>query len=670
MAGAGKKEREMIELSCSQLKKYYGAQLVLENITFEVQEGERVAVIGKNGCGKSTILKLITRVEAPDEGYVSIRKNAVTGYLEQMPVYEEEMTVRQVCEQAFRELVMLQEQMRALERALENAAGSGGEGEVDALLKKYTLLQEKYEAGGGYEMEERFARICTGLKLSGEFLEARFRTLSGGEKTLACLAKVLLQNPDILVLDEPTNHLDMSMLQWLEEYLKNYKGTVLMVSHDRYFLDAAATRILEVEDGTVVEYLGNYSYYLEEKERRRQRQLDAYKEQQKKVKAMEKAIKDMRSWAAQADNESMYKRAASMQKRLDRMEKVERPKNAGLGMRVAFEEGERSGKDVLLLEGVAKSFGEKKLFSNLDLEVYFQEHVALLGRNGCGKTTLLRMILGELPADAGSIRVGASARIGYLPQQVHFPREDVSVLEAFREGLVIGEGKAREELSRYLFTGESVFKKVENLSGGEKSRLYLAKLMQTGVYTPGENTQGINFLILDEPTNHLDILSRENLETALERFQGTLLIVSHDRYFLNKMADRMVEMTPDGACSYAGNYEYYRQEKAKRAAMQNVPVQETEKKTEKKIEKETERRWEKDTAPAKPSAAGGGRNQYRQKQLEQEIRLLEEQKSACEDDTAAAGTDYGKLLELEAEKKRLENLIDEKMEEWLELTEG
>ena len=397
--------------------------------------------------------------------------------------------------------------------------------------------------------------------------------------------------------------------------MKNYKGTVLMVSHDRYFLDAAATRILEVEDGTAVEYLGNYSYYLEEKERRRQRQLDAYKEQQKKVKAMEKAIKDMRSWAAQADNESMYKRAASMQKRLDRMEKVERPKNEGPGMRVTFEEGERSGKDVLLLEGVAKSFGNKKLFSNLDLEVYYQEHVALLGRNGCGKTTLLRMILGELPADAGSIRVGASARIGYLPQQVHFPREDVSVLEAFRDGLVIGEGKAREELSRYLFTGESVFKKVENLSGGEKSRLYLARLMQTGVYTPGENSQGINFLILDEPTNHLDILSRENLETALEQFKGTLLIVSHDRYFLNKMADRMVEITQTGACSYAGNYEYYRQEKAKRAAMPIAPAQETEKKTE--------RRWETNTVPAKPAATGSGRNQYRQKQLEQEIRMLE-----------------------------------------------
>ncbi len=652
----------MIELSCSQLKKYYGAQLVLENITFEVQEGERVAVIGKNGCGKSTILKLITRVEAPDEGCVSIRKNAVTGYLEQMPVYEEKMTVRQVCEQAFCELVMLQEQMQALERALENAAGSGGEEDIDVLLKKYTLLQERYEAGGGYEMEERFARICTGLKLSGEFLEAEFRTLSGGEKTLACLAKVLLQNPDILVLDEPTNHLDMSMLQWLEEYLKNYKGTVLMVSHDRYFLDAAATRILEVEDGTAVEYLGNYSYYLEEKERRRQRQLDAYKEQQKKVKAMEKAIKDMRSWAAQADNESMYKRAASMQKRLDRMEKVERPKNEGPGMRVTFEEGERSGKDVLLLEGVAKSFGNKKLFSNLDLEVYYQEHVALLGRNGCGKTTLLRMILGELPADAGSIRVGASARIGYLPQQVHFPREDVSVLEAFRDGLVIGEGKAREELSRYLFTGESVFKKVENLSGGEKSRLYLARLMQTGVYTPGENSQGINFLILDEPTNHLDILSRENLETALEQFKGTLLIVSHDRYFLNKMADRMVEITQTGACSYAGNYEYYRQEKAKRAAMPSAPAQETEKKTE--------RRWETNTVPAKPAATGSGWNQYRQKQLEQEIRMLEKLKNACEADTAAAGTDYERLLELEAEKKRLENQIDEKMEEWLELTEG
>ena len=641
---------------------------MLEDITFEVQEGERVAVIGKNGCGKSTLLKLITKAEAPDEGFVSIRKNAVTGYLEQMPVYGDDMTVRQVCEQAFRDLVMLQEQMRSLERSLadasEKASASGCEEDMDGLLKKYTLLQEKYEAGGGYEMEERFARICTGLKLSGEFLEAGFRMLSGGEKTLTCLAKVLLQNPDILVLDEPTNHLDMAMLQWLEEYLKNYRGTVLMVSHDRYFLDAVATRILEVEDGTAEEYQGNYSYYLEEKERRRQRQLDAYKEQQKKIKAMEKAVRDMRSWAAQADNESMYKRAASMQKRLDRMEKVERPKKEGAGMRVAFQEGERSGKDVLLLKGVAKSFGDRKLFSNLNLEVYFQEHVALLGRNGCGKTTLLRMILGELPADEGSIRVGAGARIGYLPQQVHFPKEDVSVLEAFRDGLVIGEGKAREELSRYLFTGESVFKKVENLSGGEKSRLYLARLMQTGVYTPGENTRGINFLILDEPTNHLDILSRENLEAALENFQGTLLIVSHDRYFLNKIADRMVEITQTGACSYGGNYEYYRQEKDKRAAVQTEPAQKTEKIME------TEKRREKNTAQNKIPAPGGGRNQYRQKQLEQDIRLLEDRKSACEADAAAAGTDYGRLLELEAEKKRLENLIDEKMEEWLELTEG
>ena len=615
-------------LKTESIKKRYGNHDVLKGLSMNVPKGSIYGFIGKNGAGKTTAIRIICGLQEPSGGEYSIygiknsRRDILTsrrrmGSVIEAPAVYQDMTA------------------------------------TDNVKMQFSILGLP-----SFKNTEKLLKIV-GLENTGR---KKVRNFSLGMRQRLGIAVALAGSPDFLVLDEPTNHLDMSMLQWLEEYLKNYKGTVLMVSHDRYFLDAAATRILEVEDGTAVEYLGNYSYYLEEKERRRQRQLDAYKEQQKKVKAMEKAIKDMRSWAAQADNESMYKRAASMQKRLDRMEKVERPKNEGPGMRVTFEEGERSGKDVLLLEGVAKSFGNKKLFSNLDLEVYYQEHVALLGRNGCGKTTLLRMILGELPADAGSIRVGASARIGYLPQQVRFPREDVSVLEAFRDGLVIGEGKAREELSRYLFTGESVFKKVENLSGGEKSRLYLARLMQTGVYTPGENSQGINFLILDEPTNHLDILSRENLETALEQFKGTLLIVSHDRYFLNKMADRMVEITQTGACSYAGNYEYYRQEKAKRAAMPIAPAQETENKTE--------RRWETNTAPAKPATTGSGRNQYRQKQLEQEIRMLEELKNTCEADAAAAGTDYERLLELEAEKKRLENQIDEKMEEWLELTEG
>lgn len=652
----------MIQLSCSQLKKYYGAQLVLENISFELQEGERTAIIGKNGCGKTTILKLLTGVEKPDEGCVSIRKNAVIGYLEQIPDYQDVMTVRQVCIQAFSELLKLQEQMQALEKQMEQAASSSfadQEDLVNELLRSYTILQGKYEAGGGYEMEERFSRICSGLKLSEEFLESKFASLSGGEKTLASLAKVLLQNPDILVLDEPTNHLDMAMLQWLEEYLRTYQGAVLMVSHDRYFLDALASRILEVEDGKIIEYAGNYSCYLEEKERRRQLQLEAYKEQQKKIKSMEKSIKDMRSWAAQADNESMFKRAASMQKRLDRMEKKERPKKEGPGMRVAFEEGERSGKDVLVLHDVAKSFENKPLFSGLDLDVIFQEHVALLGKNGCGKTTLLRMILGELPVDSGSIRVGNSVRIGYLPQQVHFPREEVSVLEAFRDGLVIGEGKAREELSRYLFTGESVFKKVKNLSGGEKSRLYLAKLMQTGIYTPDENTQGLNFLILDEPTNHLDITSRENLEAALLQFSGTLLIVSHDRYFLNKMANRIVEISQTGTASYSGNYEDYRQEKAKKATAK-MPV-EPKKKSEQKREVNKE--------PNGTSQKGSGRNLYRLRQLEQEIKDLEDQKQLCEAAISEAGTDYERLMELENHKKQMEGLIDDKMAEWLELME-
>lgn len=691
-----KEEKRMIQVACSQVKKYYGVQLVLENITFEVQDGERVAIIGKNGSGKSTILKLITRQESPDAGTVSIRKNTVTGYLEQIPEYEAGTTVCQVCRLAFEKLDGIREEMTVLEKRMEELTYKGtlSEEETDrleAILKRYTSLQTQYETEGGYETEERFSRICTGLKLSESFLKAEFGRLSGGEKTLVCLAKTLLQEPDLLILDEPTNHLDMSMLQWLEEYLKTYRGTVLLVSHDRCFLDAVVTRTLEVENGVIEEYPGNYSYYLEEKERRIQLQQEAYKEQQKQIKSMEKAIRDMRIWAAQGDNEKMFQRAASMQKRLDRMDKVERPQKDGPGMRVAFEQGERSGKDVLHLEGVSKQFGEKQLFRNLSLDVRYKEHVALLGRNGCGKTTLLKMALGEIPADEGSIRLGGSVTIGYLPQQVHFPKEDVSVLEAFRDGLVIGEGKAREELSRYLFTGESVFKKVANLSGGEKSRLYLARLMQTGIYTAertpvyGEGGQGdgsgkINFLILDEPTNHLDITSRENLETALEQFKGTLLIVSHDRYFINKMATRIVEMTEEGICSYQGNYEYYKQEKAKkeaacgealrREASENGRRTVSFRKGDEEGRTAAKKTVPTEEYPVRPDEKSKGKNQFRQKQLEQEIKVLEEEKRSCEKDILLAGADYERLMALEERKREAEREIEEKMEEWLLLTEG
>lgn len=371
-----------------------------------------------------------------------------------------------------------------------------------------------------------------------------------------------------------------------------------------------------------------------------------------------------------------------MQKRLDRMEKVERPKKEGPGMRVAFSQGERSGKDVLRLEGVSKRFGEKQLFRNLTMDVRYKEHVALLGRNGCGKTTLLRMVLGEIPADEGILKLGGSVTVGYLPQQVHFPKEDVSVLEAFRDGLVIGEGKAREELARYLFTGENVFKKVANLSGGEKSRLYLAKLMQTGIYTPqnasnssvggnDENSGKINFLILDEPTNHLDIISRENLENALEQFEGTLLIVSHDRYFLNKMATRIVEMTENGVYSYQGNYEDYRHEKAKMEASGSSGNDAAEK-SSRSEERRTvvEAPVREPVHPAAQEEKRGGKNQFRQRQLEQEIKTLEEEKRRYEEELAAAGSDYEKLMEMEGRKKKTERKIEEKLEEWLLLTES
>lgn len=535
----------MIELALNKLQKYYGATKILEDITFEVQTSEKVGIVGSNGCGKSTLLKIIMGIESYEKGMLSIKKGATLGYLEQMPVYPYNFKVIDVLNAAFEEIDKLYKDLGLLEKQLSNV----DENNMERLLNRYSHMQALYENLGGYEKEEKLSKVCTGLKIDDEFKKKLFSQLSGGEKTTIILGKILLQNPDILLLDEPSNHLDLDAMEWLETYLKQYKGVVIIVSHDRYFLDNIATKIIEIEDMISKSYNGNYTAYVNEKERQLQLQMDAFSDQQKKIKAMEKSIAQLRDWGIRGGNNKFFRRAASIQKLLDKVQKIDKPVLERDSINIKSNTAGRSGNDVVLVKDLCKRYGEKVLLNKAELLIKNGETVALIGANGSGKSTMIKILLGIENADYGTAALGSSIKLGYLPQNITFEHEEYTILECFREDILITEGKAREYLAKYMFFGESVFKKVSNLSGGERSRLKLAIMMYNEV----------NFLILDEPTNHLDIDSRQELEEFLKEFKGTLLFVSHDRYFINNIASRVVELWHGSLISYGGNYEYYKE---------------------------------------------------------------------------------------------------------------
>ncbi|GKX67096.1 ribosomal protection-like ABC-F family protein [Inconstantimicrobium mannanitabidum] len=625
----------MFELSFNNVKKYLDATLVLEDITFNIYDGEKVGIVGANGSGKSTILKLMSGIYSmtrDDEGYIIMPRKASVAYLEQVPKYPENMKVIDVLNIAFEELKIIEQDMKTLEYKMKLLKGE----ELERTLQQYSAVQHSYEVKGGYDIEEKLSKVCNGLNFGKEFLEKDFDILSGGEKTTVILGKILLQNPDILLLDEPTNHLDMAAVEWLEGYLKSYKGIVIVVSHDRYFLDNVVTKIVEVEDGVCETYNGNYSSYVKQKEENMLLQFQAFKEQQKKIAAMEKAIKDLRDWAIRADNNKFFKRAASMQKQLDKMDRISKPKLERTNMKLNFKEADRSGKEVIKAEKLCKSYEEKQLLKNADLLVLFQERVALLGSNGCGKTTFLRMLLGEEVPDSGVSKVGESVKVAYLPQNIKFKNEEATVLDVFREDISILEGKAREYLSKFMFFGGTVFKKVKHLSGGERIRLKLSKLLY----------EDVNLLILDEPTNHLDIDSIETLEESLENFHGTIFFISHDRYFVNKMADRIVEIDEAKFKSYYGNYDYYKSEKEK------FKVQVVEEKVKKEKIK-----------TVKPVDINKKILAKIQK-LEEEITEFELCIQQIEEQMLSQGTDYDKLNDLCKEKEEMEKNLESAMEKW------
>lgn len=548
--------------SVNNVTKSFGGNIIFENISLEIKNGERIGLVGRNGSGKTTIFQLLTGMEAVDGGAIHMKKGTRIGHVAQIPKFADEVTVYDVLSSAFAKEKELEKEMRHLEQSMSKV---GNEADLHRLMDRYGTVQEQFAFLGGYEIKANITKVGNGLRIADLFSRS-FRGLSGGERTKVSLAYMLLQKPDLLLLDEPTNHLDLFAVEWLEQFLTKYTGTVVVISHDRYFLDEVVTKIFDLEDGELHVYHANYSQFVKEKEERLLQEFHSYQEQQKKIKKMKEAIKRLKEWANQANppNEGLHKRARNMERALERMEKLKKPVLERKQMGLQFEGQERSGKDVVLMKEVGKSFADRILFEQVNLHVRFQDHAAIVGRNGTGKTTLLKLLLDEIKPDTGEVQIGSSVKVGYLSQHV-YENITYNVLDAFREHVAVTEGEARHILARFLFYGPSVFKKVNQLSGGERMRLRLAQLMY----------QDVNFLVLDEPTNHLDIESREVLEEALEQYNGTILAISHDRYFLNKLFEKTYWIDQKTLFEFAGNYAWARQKWEERVAeevqQQEVP---------------------------------------------------------------------------------------------------
>lgn len=636
----------MLTINCQNVKKYNAAQLVLENVTFELQHGEKAGIVGRNGCGKTTLLRMIAKLDSPDEGMLAVRKNARIGYLQQMPDFEAGTTVLEVLVIGLRELLDCRERMTELESAMSSPDSIPER--LEDLLAEYAKLQERYERDGGYELDARIDQIAEGLRIPREWYSWAYDSLSGGEKTKVGLASQLLMEPELLLLDEPTNHLDMAAVEWLEEFLLKYRGACLIVSHDRYFLDRVVTKIVELEDGESTVFHTNYTQYLVEKEELLLRQFADYQEQQKKIKKMRETIKQLMEWGRIGDNGKFFRRAASMQKALDRMEKLKRPAIHRKEAEFELRPSDRSGKQVLILDGVEKRYGPKTVLAGVTGELHYGEKAVLIGDNGSGKSTLLGILLGEVSADGGEARLGSRVHVGYLAQQQFPDNPEQSVLDYYREGAGLEEGEARSRLAAYLFYGADVFKPVRLLSGGEWTRLRLALLVH----------RKPNLLILDEPTNHMDIASREALEEALEDYPGTILIVTHDRYLMNRLARKIWELDRGRLSVYLGGYDEYKAESRRRNAVSAAG------------ETEEGRRLRSEPNRGSPSVAVPSRkSDQAMKMLEEEIEETERRLAELEAEQGEPQQDAEAVRRLErewTEREILRERLDRLIERWME----
>lgn len=567
-------EKKMIDIAINNMSKAYYSKALFEEISLEVKSGERIGLLGDNGVGKTTLFKIITEVEPYNSGDLFIRKDLKIGLLQQTPPAYDHATVIDVLMEAFSELMTLKEKMRNLENKMSKESEN-----INIHLEAFGKIQEIYEINGGYGIEEKLSKITKGMDINEEMQKKKYNVLSGGEKNRVMLAKILLEAPDTLLLDEPTNHLDIETSEWLEEYLKVYEGSALIISHDRYFLDQVVNKIYEINNGQLDTYFGNYSYYLEERELRYEQALRHYNAQQRKVKQMEKAATRMRDWASRADNEAMYVRAKAMERRIEKTDLLDQPKKDKINFSITFDANRRSGKEVVRAENYQLKILDQVLVDKVDFTLIYGERAALIGNNGTGKSTLIKDILKAADTEVQGLTVNPSAKIGYLQQDITFESSDMSILDVFKSYMPGLDGEIRSYLARFEFPGEAVFASVGSLSGGEKVRLKLAILMK----------QDINFLVLDEPTNHIDIKTRKVLEEALETFKGTILYVSHDRYFLDQFSDRIMAIHNQRLTSYFGNYGYYKRKKEMNES-KVIEISETNEEIKKEYRKERKKK--------------------------------------------------------------------------------
>ena len=621
----------MIEIAVKDLvKEYEIGEPVLNGLSFQVDTGERVGILGRNGAGKTTLFRILTGQERADSGEVLLAPGRRLGLISQIPDYPADATVEDVLRTAFDELKEMEAELHALSDRLEGADRS--------LLDRFDRLQLAFETGGGYEIETRLEKVCTGLGIGKPFRDKLFSDLSGGEKTRINLARLILVDTEILLLDEPTNHLDLNATIWLEEYLRQYRGTVLVISHDRYFLDQTISRVVELKEGKAALYAGNYSFYAIEKEKRYLEELRRYRKEQAEVQRLTETARMMH----QHNTEHLNKRAFSIEKRIARLQGTARPTRERT-MKAGFGQAEFYADDLLSLRDLGKAFGPQALFSGVSLRVEPGDRIALLGDNGAGKSTLLKIILGEEPADSGSVKQGMTVKTGYLPQQIRFRHPERSLYDTMLYEAGCTAQQARDRLGRFLFRGDDVFKPVSVLSGGEQSRLRLCMLMD----------EKVNFLILDEPTNHLDLESREWIEGAVEEYEGTLLFVSHDRYFIDRFATRIWTLEDGAITDFRGDYQAYQAMRERQRTLTSPQKKEEKSRKEKPRRSGGTKQLKKDLSAA----------EKRMEKLDELLRQLEAEKET-------ASSDYQRLQELALQEADYAAEYDELMETWESLSEA
>lgn len=629
-------------LQCQSIEKSFGENTVLTNCSFHIEDQDKAAVVGINGSGKSTLIKIIVGEILADKGSISLSKNSRIGYLAQHQSVDTGKTIFEELLSVKEHVLYMEKQMRAMEEEMKNIHGQA----LDKLMAQYSLLSEQFEQENGFALKSEATGVLKGLGFSGEDFSKKITTLSGGEKTRIALGKLLLSKPDFLLLDEPTNHLDMDSISWLETYLSSYEGAILLVSHDRYFLDKVVHKIIDIEQGKVTVFDGNYTDYTKKKEGIRLSALNAYENQQQEIKRQKEIISKLKSF----NREKSVKRAESREKLLDKMQVLEKPKELMDKMNLNLEPRKKSGNDVLTITNLCKSFGSRLLFHHVNLSLYRGEHVAIIGSNGTGKTTLLKIIGGLLSQDGGKVTIGSNVHIGYYDQEHQLLKENYNLFEEISHSYPsLTNTEIRNALAAFLFTGDNVFKQVKDLSGGEKGRLSFAKLMLGQA----------NFLLLDEPTNHLDMISKEILEKALNQYKGTILYVSHDRYFINKTAHRVLDLQAQSLTNYLGNYDDYIEKKE--ARKEQTPSHFEPSKQSSSPKKQALLWKEKKEQEAKKRKR---ENDIRR--TEEEITALERKNAALEEEMALpeVAVHAQKLQELTKEIEEIKDRLSVLYEQW------